>query len=65
MKTVQELFKEIKADEGLKEEAIKAYKDGKIEEFAKAHGCNASMDEITAFVKKKLAESPVLALLLG
>ena len=65
MKTLQELYKEIMANEKLKDEIVKAYKAGKVVEFVKAHGCNATMDEIMEFAKSKVKEIPALALLLG
>ena len=41
MKTIEELFNEVKADEKLKEEGIAAIQEGKLGAFMKAHGCNA------------------------
>jgi hypothetical protein len=63
-KTLEELYKEIVADEKMKDGIVKAYKEGKVVEFVKAHGCDATMDEIVAFAKTKLEDFPVLAMLL-
>lgn len=62
MKTIQDLYKEIVADKKLREELLAAFQAGKVEEFAKAHGCNATMDEIKAFVKTKVSEYPILSM---
>ena len=41
MKTIEELFNEVKKDEKLKEEGIAAIQAGKLGDFMKAHGCDA------------------------
>jgi len=64
MKTVQELYKELEKDKKMREELLEAFKAGKVEEFAKAHGCNATMAEITAFAKTKVEKYPILAMFL-
>ena len=48
MKTIEELFNEIKKDEKLKEEGIAAIQEGKLGAFMKAHGCDASEKEAIA-----------------
>ncbi len=48
----------------MREELLEAFKAGKVEEFAKVHGCNATMAEITAFAKTKLDKYPILAMFL-
>lgn len=50
MKTIEELFEEVKKDEKLKEEGIAAIQAGKLGAFMKAHGCEASEKEALAFV---------------
>ena len=64
MKTIQELYKEIVDNEQMRKELLEAFQNGKVEEWAKAHGCNASMAEITAFAKTKLKDYPILAMFL-
>ncbi len=59
MKTMQELLDEIKKDEKLKEEGIAAIGEGKLGEFLKAHGCNATEEEALEFVKKKAAAAGI------
>ena len=53
MKTIEELFNEVKNDEKLKEEGIAAIQAGKLKDFMKAHGCDASEKEAIAYVKAK------------
>lgn len=66
MKTMEELFKEVLANDKLKEEAVKAIKADKLADFLKAHNCNASVDEVIAFVKAKAEEAGIpLSLLEG
>ena len=58
MKTVQELFQEIMSSKELKAQAVEAAKAGKLEAFLKEHGCEATMEEVAAFLKEK-ADSPL------
>ena len=59
MKTIEELFEEVKKDEKLKEEGIAAIQAGKLGAFMKAHGCEASEKEALAFVKAKAAKAGI------
>ena len=43
MKTIEELFNEVKANEKLKEEGIAAIQEGKLGAFMKAHGEKAGI----------------------
>ena len=54
MKTIQELYEEVKKDKRLLAELLDAIKAKKHEEFFKAHGCNATTKEAVAFIKTKL-----------
>ena len=49
MKTLQELYDEVIADPKLRKPFATAVKSGKIVEFAKEHGCDASDDELAVF----------------
>ena len=53
MKTLEELYNEILADEGLKEQLKAAAKENKVEEFFKAHGCEATIEEVKEFINSK------------
>ena len=53
MKTLQELYNEVIQSDELKKEFLEAGKNGKAEEFIKAHGCNATLDEIKAFLEEQ------------
>ena len=50
MKTLAELYNEICADESLKEQLKAAAEENKVEEFFKAHGCEATADEVKDFI---------------
>jgi len=61
MKTLQELYNEIMADEGLKKAFVEAVKDNKAIEFAKEHGVETTLDEIKAFLEESRAQEGELA----
>ena len=50
MKTLQELYNEVIQSDALKKEFFEAGKNGKAMEFIKAQGCDATLDEIKAFL---------------
>ena len=56
MKTLQELYKEIIASEELKAAFTEAAKGGKVTEFLKAQGVDATAEEVTAFLKSQTGE---------
>ena len=62
MKTIQELYNEITANQELKSRFIEAAKAGKHEEFLKAHGCEATVEEVKAFLEAKQQEDAPLSL---
>ena len=53
MKTLQKLYTEITASDGLKTAFVDAAKNNRIVEFAKEHGCETTMDEIKAFLDEQ------------
>ncbi|MEE5993518.1 MAG: hypothetical protein V3G42_09790 [Oscillospiraceae bacterium] len=53
MKTLQELYNEVIQSDELKKEFLEAGKNGKAEEFIKAHGCDATLDEIKTFLEEQ------------
>jgi len=61
MKTIQELYSEIMANQELKEQFIEAANAGKQEEFLKAHGCEATLEEVKAFLEAKQKEDAPLS----
>ena len=61
MKTIQEMYSEIMASKELKEQFIEAAKAGKQEEFLKEHGCEATMEEVQAFLEAKQNEDAPLS----
>ncbi len=62
MKTVQELSSEIIASDELKKAFVEAMKANKLEGFLKAHGCEATAEEVQEFVEAKAAEDTPIEL---
>ena len=62
MKTLEQFYEEIKASEDLKKELAsvlsKQDKDALLG-FNKEHGCDASLEEVRAFLKEKIAEGEI------
>ena len=61
MKTIQELYNEVMANEELKAQFIEAAKAGRQEEFLKEHGCDATAAEVSAFLDAKANEDAQLS----
>ena len=53
MKTLQELYKEILASDELKKAFLEAAEDGRMVEFIKAQGCDATEEDLKVFVKEQ------------
>ena len=53
MKTMQELYSEIVASDELKKAIVEAMKADKLEDFLKAHGCEATAEEVQEFMDAK------------
>ena len=61
MKTIQELYNEIMASKELKAQFIDAAKAGKQEEFLKEHGCEATLEDVKAFLEANQKEDAPLS----
>lgn len=61
-KTVAEVYEEVMKSAELQKEFLAAEKNGSIAAFAAAHGCEASAEEVQAFLKAKLNEDKELSL---
>ena len=61
MKTIQELYSEVMESQELKEQFIEAAKAGKQEAFLKEHGCEATLEEVKAFLEAKQQEDAPLS----
>ena len=60
MKTLEDLYKEVIASEELKKAFAQATKENKVADFLKANGCDATEDELKAFVREKAgSEKPL------
>ena len=53
MKTIQELYNEVMENQELKEKFIEAANAGKQEDFLKEQGCEATLEEVAAFLQAK------------
>ena len=54
-KNLQEFYEELIKSDSLINEYKEAQKNGTVVEFAKAHGCNTTEEEIKAFIEEKTA----------
>lgn len=54
MKTLQELYEEVKASDDLKRALAEAVKADNVTEFLKAHECDSTADELKEFVAEKV-----------
>ncbi|MBR4575804.1 MAG: hypothetical protein IKO25_01240 [Clostridia bacterium] len=61
MKTIQELYNEVLANEELKAKCIEAAGAGKLEAFIREQGCGATLEEVTAFLEGKDEEDAPLS----
>lgn len=53
MKTLDNFYAEVLASNGLKSEFVAAVKAGKVADFLKAHGCEATEAELEGFLKAR------------
>lgn len=54
MKSLHELYEEVKAGDELKKALAAAVKADKVTEFLKDHGCDSTAEELKEFVAEKL-----------
>ena len=62
MKTIQELYGEVIASDEQKKAFVEAMKADKLEDFLKAHGCEATREEVQEFIDAKAAEDAPIEL---
>ena len=62
MKTIRELYDEVMANPEMKDSFVEAAKAEKLEAFLKEHGCEATMNEVAAFLKAKAEEDVPLSM---
>ena len=53
MKTIENLYNEVQGNDELKKEFVTSFKEGKVEEFLKAHDCNATAADVQEFLSGK------------
>ena len=61
-KTIADVYEEVTKSAELQKEFLEAEQNGTIAAFAAAHGCEASAEEVQAFLKAKLNEDKELSL---
>ena len=61
MKTLEDLYKEVMASDELKAAFAQAAKDKKVADFLKAQGCDATEDELKAFIQEKAGSDKPLS----
>ena len=60
MKTIQELYSEVIVSDEQKKALVEAMKANKLEDFLKAHGCEATVEEVQEYIETKAAaDSPI------
>ena len=62
MKTMQELYNEIITSDELKKALVEAMKANKLEDFLKAHGCEATAEEVQEFMDAKASGDVLIEL---
>lgn len=62
MKTIQELYSEIMANDEQKKAFVEAMKAGELGDFLKAHDCEATEGEVKEFIETKAAEDAPIEL---
>ena len=62
MKTIEELYGEIISSDEQKKAFVEAMKAGKLGDYLKAHGCEATEEEIQEFIEAKAAEDAPIEL---
>ena len=62
MKSLQELYDEVKGNDALKKSFAEAMRDGVAEDFLRGHGCEATTEELLEFLESKVKESGPLEL---
>ena len=61
MKTMEELYQEVLGSDELKGAFARAVSEGRVEEFLKGNGCEASPEEVKAFLQEKQAKEGELS----
>ena len=62
MRTMQELYSEIIANNELKKAFVEAMKADRLGDFLKSHGCEATVEEVGEFLETKAAEDAPMEL---
>lgn len=52
MKSLEKLYEEIRNSEEMKKEFTSSFKEGGVEEFLKAHDCDASAEDVMKYMQR-------------
>ncbi len=62
MKSLQELYGEVRGDDALKKSFTEAMREGVAEDFLREHGCEVTLEELREFLEGKVRENGPLEL---
>ena len=62
MKSLQELYDEVKGDDALKKSFVEAMREGAVEDFLREHGCEATSEELSEFLEGTARENDPIEL---
>ena len=62
MKSLQELYDEVRGDDALKKSFTEAMREGVAEDFLREHGCEVTLEELREFLEGKVRENGPLEL---
>ena len=62
MKSLQELYDEVKGDDALKKSFVEAMREGIADDFLRVHGCEATSEELREFLEGTARENDPIEL---
>ena len=62
MKSLQELYDEVRDNDALKKSFVEAMREGAVEDFLREHGCEATSEELREFLEGTTRENDPLEL---
>ena len=57
MKSLQELYDEVKDNDALKKSFVEVMREGVVEDFLREHGCEATSEELREFLEGTVSEN--------
>ena len=62
MKSLQDLYNEVKGDDALKRSFVEAMRAGVVEDFIRGHGCEATTEELQEYLEGQSREGESIEL---